>query len=201
MTSGPVLCAPCSISLQQPCSDPKAQAWYLNQPNLDESEREDFQNRALVNRLVLALSHGEHVRYFGEQKNISLVYLRLKFNIDKALAEKLFGIAVNEQILLVDPDDGSVQFNECKDYSPDLKPAKEQKPHLKAEKHSDEEEDSPQTLGGGDSSSQTQAAPVEMLEISPEVEPEDSDCEDEDDEEEESSSEQSFLKKVSAFLQ
>lgn len=121
ISSGPVVCGPCSIALDQPCSDPRTQDWYLNQSKLSPAQREDHQNRALVDRLILALSTGEHIRYFGDHKSISHVYLRIKFNIDATLAEKLFQLAVCEEILLVDPDDGSVQFNQKLDRPPDLK--------------------------------------------------------------------------------
>ena len=179
ISTGPVVCGPCSIALDQPCSDPRTQAWYLNQTKLSPAQREEHQNRALVDRLVLALSHGEHIRYFGERKNISHVYLRIKFNIDETLAEKLFQLAVCEEILLVNPDDGSVQFNQKVEHAPEVKLLDEsyKVPKLKFENKNPSDDENDDNEVNEDTEGSLPPLNVELVEGDDSLDPSDDDDE------------------------
>ena len=108
----PVTCAPCSLVHQTACSDPGVISWYRDLNKMSLEEHEEYQYNGLLARLVSALSKGEHTTFFGSagpKKPLTYMFLRIKFNIDQALAQKLFQSALEKGILRYEPD-GTVEF-------------------------------------------------------------------------------------------
>ena len=107
---GPIVCAPCSLQYNKSCSYPGI----LSVHPLSGSTRdtEELKYQGLQARLLLALSQGEHTRFFGSNGTLSVLYLKVKFNLDDLVAKKLMQI-VCEQGIFQDGSSGelTVDYN------------------------------------------------------------------------------------------
>ena len=93
---GPIVCAPCSLQYNKSCSYPGILSVYPLSGSILDTEELKYQG--LQARLLLALSQGEHTRFFGSNGTLSILYLKVKFNLDDLVAEKLMKIVCEKGI-------------------------------------------------------------------------------------------------------
>ena len=93
---GPIVCAPCSLQYNKSCSYPGILSVYPHSGSILDTEELKYQG--LQARLLLALSQGEHTRFFGSNGTLSILYLKVKFNLDDLVAEKLMKIVCEKGI-------------------------------------------------------------------------------------------------------